>query len=82
MTSAPMLGSGVELRHFHLGFWHCAQSDLQYRMAYCPISNGSGGANYELRLYEGQTHFDVIYGTVDQGNSQRHGGSAAERQRL
>ena len=40
------------------------------------------GANYELRLYEGQTRFDVIYGTVDHGQHQRHGWSAAERQRL
>ena len=36
--------------------------------------DGSGGANYELRLYEGQTRFDVIYGTVDQGNTSATGG--------
>ncbi len=36
--------------------------------------NGSGSANYELRLYEGQTRFDVIYGTVDQGNTSATGG--------
>ena len=31
--------------------------------------NGSGTANHELRLYEGQSRFDVIYGTVSQGNT-------------
>ena len=29
---------------------------------------GTGTANFELRLYEGQTGFDVIYGTVTNGN--------------
>ena len=33
------------------------------------ISRGSGTANYELRLYEGQSRFDVIYGTVANGNT-------------
>ena len=28
-------------RHFHLDFWHCAKPDLQYRMAYCPISTAA-----------------------------------------
>ena len=35
---------------------------------------GNRGANYELRLYEGQTRFDVIYGTVASGNSSATGG--------
>jgi hypothetical protein len=30
---------------------------------------GSGIANYELRLYEGQARFDVIYGQMDNGNT-------------
>src|SRR5437867_3562677 len=29
---------------------------------------GSGTANFEMRLYEGQTRFDLIYGTVTNGN--------------
>src|SRR5438874_2268640 len=41
-------------------------SDLiEWRSQYFP---GSGSANFELRLYEGQTGFDVIYGTVTNGN--------------
>ena len=31
-------------------------------------------ANFELRLYEGQTRFDVIYGTVDNGNTSATAG--------
>src|SRR5262249_25817035 len=36
--------------------------NIEWRAQYFP---GSGNANFELRLYEGQTRFDVIYGTVD-----------------
>ena len=43
---------------------------------------GTGTANFELRLYEGQTRFDVIYGTVTNGNTIGNGGSAEERHRL
>ena len=39
--------------------------NIEWRNQYYP---GSGTANYELRLYEGQTHFDIIYGTVTNGN--------------
>jgi len=35
---------------------------------------GSGTANFELRLYEGQTRFDIIYGTVDNGNTSATAG--------
>ena len=35
---------------------------------------GSGSANYELRLYEGQTRFDMIYGTVTNGNTSATAG--------
>ena len=35
--------------------------NIEWRAQYFP---GSGSANFELRLYEGQTRFDVIYGTV------------------
>ncbi len=31
-------------------------------------------ANHELRLYEGQTRFDVIYGTVANGNTSATAG--------
>ena len=53
--------------------------NIEWRAQYFP---GSGSANFELRLYEGQTRFDVIYGTVTNGNTSGHGGSAEERHRL
>ena len=39
-----------------------------------PISQAAASANYELRLYEGQSRFDVIYGTVTQGNTSATAG--------
>ena len=33
-----------------------------------------GTANYELRLYEGQTRFDVIYGQLDNCNTSATAG--------
>ena len=47
--------------------------NIEWRAQYFP---GSGSAGFELRLYEGQTRFDVIYGTVTNGNTSRHSGSA------
>jgi hypothetical protein len=40
--------------------------NIEWRAQYYP---GSGSANFELRLYEGQNRFDVIYGTVTNGNT-------------
>ncbi len=45
--------------------------NIEFRAQYFP---GSGTANFELRLYEGQTRFDVIYGTVTNGNTSATGG--------
>ena len=45
--------------------------NIEWRTSY--YSDGSS-ANYELRLYEGQTRFDVIYGTVSQGNTSATAG--------
>src|SRR6266581_687813 len=45
--------------------------NIEWRAQYFP---GSGTANLELRLYEGQTRFDVIYGTVSNGNSSATAG--------
>ena len=45
--------------------------NIEWRAQYFP---GSGTANFELRLYEGQPRFDVIYGTVDNGNSSATAG--------
>src|SRR5207247_1113848 len=45
--------------------------NIEWRTTYF---SGGGTANYELRLYEGQTRFDVIYGTVSQGNASATAG--------
>ena len=45
--------------------------NIEWRAQYFP---GSGSAGFELRLYEGQTHFDVIYGTVSSGNTSATAG--------
>jgi len=46
--------------------------NIEWRTVY--FNNTSQHANYELRLYEGQTAFYVIYGTVEQGNSSATAG--------
>ena len=50
--------------------------NIEWRAQYFP---GSGTANFELRLYEGQSRFDVIYGTVDNGNTSSTARSAKGR---
>ena len=40
----------------------------------CHYFSGGGSANYELRLYEGQSRFDVIYGSATQGNTSATAG--------
>jgi hypothetical protein len=45
--------------------------NIEWRAQYYP---GTGTANFELRLYENQTRFDVIYGTVSNGNSSATAG--------
>src|SRR5882724_5805362 len=45
--------------------------NIEWRSQYFP---GSGSANVELRLYEGQIRFDVIYGTVTNGNTSATAG--------
>ena len=46
--------------------------NIEWRTVY--FSNVAQTANYELRLYEGQTHFDVIYGSLGMGNSSATAG--------
>ena len=46
--------------------------NIEWRTVY--FSAPTSAANYELRLYEGQTHFDVIYGSVALGNSSATAG--------
>ena len=53
--------------------------NIEWRAQYFP---GSGTANFELRLYEGQSRFDVIYGTIDQRQLIGHSRSAEERHGL
>ena len=45
--------------------------NIEWRAQYFP---NTGTANHELRLYEGQTRFDVIYGTVSNGNTSATAG--------
>jgi hypothetical protein len=45
--------------------------NIEWRSQYYP---GTGTANFELRLYEGQARFDVIYGTLDNGNTSATAG--------
>jgi len=40
--------------------------DIEWRANYFP---GNGTANFELRLYEGQQRFDVVFGTLTNGNT-------------
>ena len=46
--------------------------NIEWRAVY--NNNTSQHANHELRLYEGQSRFDVIYCTVDQGNTSATAG--------
>src|SRR5204863_4984288 len=46
--------------------------NIEWRAVY--YNTVSQVANHELRLYEGQSRFDVIYGTVDQGNTSATAG--------
>jgi hypothetical protein len=45
--------------------------NIEWRTTYF---SGGGNANYELRLYEGQSRFDVIYGSATQGNTSATAG--------
>jgi hypothetical protein len=46
--------------------------NIEWRAVY--FANNSLQANFELRLYEGQSRFDVIYGTVGNGNTSATAG--------
>jgi hypothetical protein len=45
--------------------------NIEWRAQYYP---GSGNANFEVRLYEGQSRFDVIYGALTNGNTSATAG--------
>ena len=49
--------------------------NIKWRARYFP---GSGNANFELRLYEGQSRFDVIYRYCGQRQHISHSGRAEE----
>jgi len=51
--------------------------NIEWRASYFDFPDQS--ANFELKLYEGQTRFDVIYGVMGQGNL---GSSAGVQQSL
>ena len=50
--------------------------NIEWRTVYFP--DATMRANYELRLYEGQTHFDVVWGAAATRQQQRHRWSAEE----
>ena len=50
--------------------------NIEWRSQYFP---GSGSANFEVRLYEGQGRFDVIYGKRGHGQHECDGRSSEER---
>ena len=54
--------------------------NIEWRTVY--FSDLTTTANYELRLYEGQSRFDVVYGTVAGGNASATAGVQKERRRL
>ncbi len=35
--------------------------NIEWRTSY---NSGAGDANFEVRLFEGETHFDIVYGTI------------------
>jgi hypothetical protein len=45
--------------------------NIEWREQYYP---GTGNASFEVRLYEGQTRFDVIYGSSTNGNTSATAG--------
>ena len=45
--------------------------NIEWRSQYYP---GSGTANFELRLYQGQSRFDIIYGNLTNGNTSATAG--------
>ncbi len=45
--------------------------NIEWRAQYYP---GSGTANFELRLYENQNRFDVVYGTLTNGSTSATSG--------
>ena len=46
--------------------------NIEWRTVY--FADTTTTANYEVRLYEGQSHYDVIYGAVASGNSSATAG--------
>jgi hypothetical protein len=46
--------------------------NIEWRAVY--FANTAGTANFEVRLYEGQRRFDVIYGTLTNGNTSATAG--------
>jgi len=46
--------------------------NIEWRAVY--FANTSGTANFEVRLYEGQSRYDVIYGTLTNSNTSATAG--------
>ena len=44
--------------------------NIEWRAVYYNAGSGTGNANFEVRLYEGQSRFDVIYGNLTNSNTK------------
>ena len=62
------------VRNFHVGNGECAQPYLQHRMARRLLRKRWRARQPRAEVYQGQPRFDVIYGTVDLGNSSATAG--------
>ena len=59
--------------HIHLDKWHCSQPHLQHRVAGA-VASRERQCQLRAEVDEGQTRFDIIYGTVDSGNTSATAG--------
>jgi len=48
--------------------------NIEWRTVYYNAGSGTGNANFEVRLYEGQSRFDVIYGNLTNSNTSATAG--------
>ena len=73
----PILGRPIFgqqwVRHIHIGKWHCSQPHLQHRVAGAVLP-GQRQCQRRAEVVPGQSRFDVIYGTVDNGNTSATAG--------
>ena len=64
------------LRHFHFESGTAPNRifNIEWRTVYFNGGSGTGNANFEVRLYEGQSRFDVVYGNLTNSNTSATAG--------